>query len=310
MHNDTIKVANKIISDNDLRDIFQKMDDEIKRNQQICRQETMENEKYETEYQHWTTKDFEGMFKCEINFYDDTNVTFDNYLNFITIFNNRLHEIKNMYLRYGYQYSIRNGYESKYVSKSIAMNIYEYKMDIDVNMSSDDDKMDAVYQLIKEKILNAPPRYSRVVKKKTSITSKIQFAVGAIPALVLCSLLALVPTVRYLYAQTYVLYPIVVLVLSFFIGGVVYGGRLDRLYSSIVPEKVYDHYDVNAGKSVYKDDMDKYLTTSEILIGKNVDNISNRKEIVQLEKKFSKFIPAELIALTILSIIMILIGNL
>ena len=45
MYNDTIKVANKIISDTDLADIFQRMDEEIKENQQICRQETMENEK-------------------------------------------------------------------------------------------------------------------------------------------------------------------------------------------------------------------------------------------------------------------------
>ena len=73
MYNDTIKVANKIISDTDLADIFQRMDEEIRENQQICRQETMQNEKYEREYQHWTTKDFEGKFNCTFNFYDDTN---------------------------------------------------------------------------------------------------------------------------------------------------------------------------------------------------------------------------------------------
>ena len=52
MYNDTIKVANKIISDTDLADIFQRMDEEIRENQQICRQETMQNEKYEREYQY------------------------------------------------------------------------------------------------------------------------------------------------------------------------------------------------------------------------------------------------------------------
>ena len=176
MYNDTIKVANKIISDTDLADIFQIMDEEIRENQQICRQETMQNEKYEREYQHWTTKDFEGKFNCTFNFYDDTNITVDNYNAFITIFSNRLHEVKDMWVRYNYHYWIQNGRDQKMISQHINMNIYEYKMDIEVNLSSDDKKMDDVYQLIKEKILKAPERYDRIIKKKSSITNKIGFA--------------------------------------------------------------------------------------------------------------------------------------
>lgn len=39
--------------------------------------------------------------------------------------------------------------------------------------------------------------------------------------------------------------------------------------------KKYDHYGADAGKIVYKDDIEKYLETSEIIIGKNIDNIIN-----------------------------------
>mgnify|MGYP000000812856 FL=1 len=309
MYNDTIKVANKIISDTDLADIFQRMDEEIRENQQICRQETMQNEKYEREYQHWTTKDFEGKFNCTFNFYDDTNITVDNYNAFITIFNNRLHEVKDMWVRYNYHYWIQNGRDQKMISQHINMNIYEYKMDIEVNLSSDDKKMDDVYQLIKEKILKAPERYDRIIKKKSSITNKIGFALGVIPSLIICTLLVFVPTIREIYGMTYVLFPIAVVILAFMIGNTVFGGRLDRLYSTIVPEKKYDHYDASAGKSVYKDDIDKFVGTSEIIIGKNINNIHNRKEIVELEKKYSGYIPTELIVLLVLSIIMIFVGK-
>ena len=309
MYNDTIKVANKIISESALTDIFQRMNDEIKENEQICRQETMQNEKYERDYQHWTTKDFQGTFKCTFNFYDDTNITVDNYNAFITVFNNRLHEVKDMWVRYGYSYWIQNGRDQKMISQHINMNIYEYKMDIEVNLSSDDKKMDDVYQLIKEKILNAPERYDRVIKKKNSITNKIGFALGMIPSLIICTLLVFVPSIRQIYGMTYILYPIAVVILAFMIGNTIFGGRLDRLYSTIVPEKKYDHYDTNAGKSVYKDDIDKFVGTSEIIIGKNINNISHRKEIVSLEKKYSSYIPTELIALLVLSIIMTLVGK-
>ena len=310
MYNDTIKVANKIISDSDLADIFQKMNEEILENTRICKQEVMQNEKYETEYQHWTTKNFEGTFKCTVNFYDDTNITFDNYNNFISIFNSRIHEIKEIWVRYHFSYWIQNGRDSKLMSQGISMNIYESKMDIDVNLSSEDKKMDDIYTLIKNKILNAPEKYDRIIKKKSSITNKVSFALGVIPSLVICTLLVFVPTIREVYGMTYVLYPIAVILLGFIIGGTVFGGKLDRLYSTIVPDKKYAGYDSTNYKSIYKDDIDSYVQSSEIIIGKNIDNIKNRREIAEIEKKYSKYIPTEIIVILVLSLIMILVGKL
>ncbi len=309
MYNDTIKVANKIISDKDLADIFQKMEEEIKENQKICRQEKIENEKYEWEYQQWTTKNFEGEIKCTFDFYDDTSITVDNYNSFITLFNTRLHEVKNMWVRYNYRYSIQNGRNQKYISQHINMDIYEYKMDIDVNLSSDDKKMDDVYQLIKEKILRSPERYDRVIKKKNLITNKIGFALGVIPSLIIGLLLAFVPEVRKIYGMTYILFPVAVSFLALMIGNTVFGNKLDRLYSTIVPEKKYAGYDTTNNRSIYKDDIDKFLETSEIIIGKNIDNIKNRKEIIELENKYSRYIPIELIVLLVLSIVVVFIGK-
>ena len=185
-----------------------------------------------------------------------------------------------------------------------SLNLFEQEI-----LKLNDDKMKDIYQLIKDKIVNAPSKYTRIIKKKTFITSKIQFAAGAIPSLIICALLTISPAIRNVYAQTYILYPIAVILLSLAIGGIAYGGKLSNLYSTIVPEKKYDHFDSSSGKSVYKDDMDKYLSTSEILIGKNADNISKRRQIRKLEKKFNKYIPIELFAIVILTIIMIIIGN-
>lgn len=309
MYNDTLKVANKIITDSDLARIFEKMNEELLENQKICRQETLQNEKYEREYQRWTTKGFEGVFKCTIDFYDDTNITFDNYNNFISIFNNRIHEIKNMYVSYRYSYWIQNGREENLISQSININIYEYKMDIDVNLSSADKKMDDVYQLIKDIILRAPQRYDRIVKKKNSIINKVSFALGVIPSIVICILLCFVPVIRHIYCVSYVLYPIAVVLLGFMVGGTIFSGRLYRLYSTIVPEKKYAGYDSKNYKSIYKDDIDDYVKKSEIIIGKNIDNVKNRKEIEELETKYSKYIPIELMVILGLSLLIVLVGR-
>ena len=309
MYSDTIKVANKIISDSDLADIFQKMNEEILENTRICKQEIMQNEKYETEYQHWTTKDFQGTFKCTVNFYDDTNVTFDNYNNFISIYNSRIHEIKEIWVRYHFSYWIQNGRDSKLMSQGISMNIYETKMDIDVNLSSEDKKMDDVYTLIKNKILNAPEKYDRIIKKRSFITNKVSFALGVIPSLVICTLLVFVSTIREIYGMTYVLYPIAVVLLGIMIDSTVFGGKSDRLYSTIVPEKKYAGYDSTNYKSIYKDDVDSYIQSSEIIIGKNIDNIKNRREISEIEEKYSKYIPIEIIVILVLSLVMIFVGK-
>lgn len=310
MYNDTIKVANKIITDTDLEKIFQKMNDEILENQKICKQETAQNERYENAYQHWTTKSFEGTFNCTINFYDDTNIKFDNYNNFYSIYNSRISEIKNMWVSYHYNYWIQNGNDSQYINQSINMNIYEDRMDIDVNLSSADKKMDDVYQLIKEIILKAPEKYDRIIRKKSSITNKITFALGVIPSIVICTLLVFIPQVRQIYGMTYVLFPIAVVLLGYMLGGTVFGGKLDSLYSSIVPEKKYAGYDSTNYKSIYKDDIDSYTKSSEIIIGKNIDNLRCRKEIADLEEKYSKYIPKEIIAIIVLSLLMILLGKL
>jgi hypothetical protein len=310
MYNDTIRCANKIITDDNLARIFEKMNEDLLENQKICRHETIQNERFEREFQNWTTKSFDGKFRCTVNFYDDTSITFDNYNNFMSIFNSRIDEIKDMSISFSYYYAIQHGKDVNYYSKRIYMNIYEHKMNIEVNLHSQDNKMDSVYQLIKEIILSAPERYDKVIKKKSSITSKITFALGVIPSIVICTLLCFVPAIRQIYSITYILYPIAVILLGFVIGGTIFGGKIDDLYSTIVPNKKYAGYDSTNYKSIYKDDIDDYVNKSEIIIGKNINNIKNRKEIEDLDKKYSKFIPIELIVILVLSLVMILIGNL
>lgn len=310
MYKDTIKVANKIISDTDLFEIFQKMNDELKENIRISNQEKIENEKFESNYQHWTLKNFEGTIKVDIDFYDDTHIRVDNYNSFITIFNSRLKDIKNLIVMYHYNYWIQNEKDSNYISQSLTMNIYEDKMNIDVNLSSADNKMNDIYDLIKAKIQNSPVKYDRIIKNKTSITNKIGLSIGMIPSAIICVLLLLVPTIREYYEKTYILFPILTLFLSLVIGNTIINGRMDKLYSPLVPEKKYAGYDSSSGKSMYKDDIDKFVNSSEIIIGKNIDNINNRKEIQEMEKKYSKFIPIELISLLVLSIIVIIVCKL
>ena len=306
MYNDSLKVANKIITYDDLIEIFSKMQEKIGNYQKINKIEEMKNSALDYRYQTWTFKDNGSRLSFQIQFHDNNSIDFDNYNNFITTFNNRLDEIKYVSANISLSYNIQEeGRRNDYYHQSISMWIYEDRMEISTSLSSADDKLTDIYELIKNKIYNAPPKYDEVIKKKGLITTIVTLGIGFIPALIISTLLIFVPTIRNIYSSSYILYPIASVFLAFVIGGTVGNSKLDKCYKCVSPEKKYAGFDASSGKSYYKDDVDQYITTSEILIGKNINNLECRKEIKALKEKYKKWIPYELGVMVLISIIVL-----
>ena len=308
MYDDNIIASNKIITDKDLLSIFDLMNERIREYQNISNQEATQNEKYERNYQHWTLKRFEGTFLSNIEFYDATNVKIDNFNTFISLFNTRLQDIKTIGITYSYSYWIQNGPQETYVSKRIYMNIFENRFTVEFKIPSIDDKMVDIYQLIKDVILRSPEKYDRILKKKSAIENKASFVAGIIPSFVICTLLAFFEPARELYFSTYIVYPIVMAILAMFIGSMLTGSKFDKLYSTIKPNQKYAGYDTTSHKSVYKDDIDDFVSKSEIIIGKNVDNLKNRAEIANLDEMYSKRLFTSILLIIVPAIIMIVVG--
>ena len=163
--------------------------------------------------------------------------------------------------------------------------------------------MNDVYELIKNKIQTAPERYDEVVRNKSSISWSVGIAIAFIPSIIFFTLLLLIPSLRIILAKSCVLFPIGSVTLTFFLSSTFSGMKLDDLYKNIVPNKKYVSYEKE-----YKDDIDKYLQESEILIGKNVHNMDSRKEIMRIYNQYKKYIPYEIIVLVVMSMLVVLIG--
>ena len=84
--------------------------------------------------------------------------------------------------------------------------------------------------------------------------------------------------------------------------------HIQNVREGIIPDKKYAGYDTTEHKRIYKDDIDSFISTSEILIGKKVNNLRNREAIMTEYKKYKSRIPIELIALLTITIIVIIIG--
>ena len=311
MYNDTIKAENKIISSDDLTQIFQLMGETLKKYLKTSQQEEMQNRMLDTPYQNYTFKDEGSKMKVTVDFYDNTNITFDNYDNFMGIFYSRIDEIKTMDVYYTLSYTVITPEPNRsrnFYSQSIQMHINENKLDITLNLKSEDPKLDEVYNLIKNKLLSAPEKYDDVIRIKSKITNTVAFGVGLIPGMVIAILLLFVPVVNNIFFKGYVVYPIVAVFLAYMIGSMFSSSKLDKYYNPIMPNKKYAGYDSTNYKSIYKDDIDSFVGTSEILIGKKVNNLENRRMIRTEYEKYKALIPKELIALLVATVIVIIIG--
>ena len=137
--------------------------------------------------------------------------------------------------------------------------------------------------------------------------SKVGLAYGLIPSILLCLLSCASEAIRLVYMTTYVLFPIATIMLGFAIGITVSFFIMGKLYATLIPEKKYAGYDKKYG-SVYTDNVEDYINTSEVLIGKNIDNKNKRDKIKSMYEQSSKLILIELAIVAIISIVLIGLG--
>lgn len=309
MYYDTIKCENKIITSEALMEIIQTMNETLKKYEKIAEQEKIQNQMLESKYQEYTYKYTTSKLTFNINFNDNTDIHIDRYETFSGIYYSRLSEIKSIDIKMYAFYDTKKENE-RAVSYSQSINIYvnNKKMDISINLKSEDPKFDNVYNKIKEKILTAPEKYDFIVRNKSKITNTVAIATGAIPGIIIAALFLFIPEVNKVFLKGIVVYPLVAAFLMYFIGSIIANAKLDKYYEPLMPDKKYAGYDTTNHKSVYKDDVDTFVNTSDILIGNKVNNLTYREKIQEIYNKYKVRVLPMLLAFTGISIIVIVVG--
>lgn len=304
MYNDKLDVSNKIIKSDDILSFFDQINEivnSIKKEHEI---EEKKNEIIDFSYQTWKYRFLSVRFNFFLNFTDNTEIRFDNYNNFRGIFVNRLTEIKSCTMNVNINYSEKSVNDN--INNSIRLYFTPDKMELDLSFSSRNNIFEEPYNFFKNVISNADVKYDRIIKKKSSIINSVALAKGLIPSIIIVSLLTFTNNdVKEVFKSTMVLFPFVIVFLGFFLGNVFGVSKLYSLYNSLIPDKKYSYYDSNSHKSVYKDDIDSYVSKSEILVGKNTDNLLKRNEIGRIYDKYIMYIPLEIFVTLIISVIVV-----
>lgn len=308
MYNESINTNNRIISTELILNLFGRMNDLIKsytlkanKEEQIYNSLSFENQlNMKREFSNFISD-----FSFTVDFYDSTNITINSYESFMGIFNSRLHEIKSIISNFNINYFDIN---NKYCSNSINLMIYENSFDIRVAIDTSNNEMSELFNYIKTSIYEAPEKYDFVMKNKSKICFSYTFALGSIVAIILSTILVCLPPVFSVLTSGYwMLFPVCCLILGCFFGTLLFSGSINSLYKNIDMEKIYDGYDPNTFKSKYKSDKHSYINSSEVIIGKNIDNLTCRNKIKDLYYEKKKYIKFELIAIVVITAILLLI---
>lgn len=309
MYYDTIKCENKIITSEDILEIVQTMNNTLKKYERISEQEKIKNQMLERKYQSYTYDYTISKMSFNINFTDNTEISIDKYETFIGLYHNRITEIKSIDISMTSSYSTKEELEyDKNYFQAISLYITEDKMSITLNLKSEDPKFDDIYNLIKEKVLTAPEKYDSTIKNKNKIANTVALATGMIPALIITTILLFIPGLNNIIFKGFIVYPIIALFLMYIIGSIIANSKLDKYYDTIMPEKTYAGYDTQANRTIYKDDIESYINTSDILIGKKINNLIYREKINEIYNKYKKKTFTSFIALLVMSLITIVIG--
>lgn len=308
MYNESINTNNKIISTDLILNIFGRMNELIKSYTSKANKEEQTYNSLSFENQLNMKREFSNFisdFSFTVDFYDSTNITINNYEGFIGIFNSRLHEIRSIISNFSISYFDVN---NKSCSNSINLMIFENSFDIRVAIDNSNNEMTELFNYIKSSIYGAPEKYDFVMKNKSKICFLYTFALGSIVAIILSVILVCMPPVFSILTGGYwMLFPVICLILGYFLGTLLFSGSISNLYKNIDMEKIYDGYDPNTFESKYKSDKNSYINSSEVIIGKNIDNLSNRNKIKDLYYEKKKYIKFELIAIVVITLILLFI---
>ena len=308
MYNESINTNNKIISTELISDIFSRMNEIIKSYTSKANREEQTYNSLPFENQINMKREFSNFvsdFSFTVDFYDSTNISINSYESFMGIFNSRLHEIKSIISNFNINYFDIN---NKSCFNSINLMIYENSFDIRVAIDTSNNEMSELFNYIKSSIYEAPEKYDFVMKNKSKICFSYTFALGCIVSIILSIVLICIPPVfSFLTDGYWMLFPVCCLILGYFLGNLLFSGSMNSLYKSIDMEKVYDGYNPDTFESRYKDDKHSYINSSEVIIGKNIDNLSNRKKIKELYLDKKRYIKFELIAIAVITSVLFLI---
>lgn len=203
-----------------------------------------------------------------------------------------------MYFRVSYTDNSRDKENSIHKSISESITFYEDRVYLRVDGTELEDEVYKQHSYIRGLLERGEDRYNKTIKNRKiriqSFCLSIGFILSYIIYLVLNGMKADLPDVlvqmldnKYaiIFGQWFV---------SAIVGNIFGYAIMMGLYRNILPKSKYSHYSSSSHKSVYVDDVDRYIGECEVHIGMYANSGKNRALIEKIYKVTSKIVLVQL----------------
>lgn len=266
--------------------------------------EKAENERFENSYQKWNYYLLTSSCSYTIYYTNGRDVKYERTADFDNIVKHQAASIKSIYAHFNASYHRYNqGTMSEAIRASVSVFVYPHRLDYSRNIDPEDKNIQQCFDEFERGLSSLPPKNDRIIKQKELIQMKVGYAMGLVPAIILVTASAFVPMLHPFYQKFFWVFPLIILLLGFVFGIFLGAMMLDRSYRVLIPKK-YAGYNANTRSSYYNDDLNKFNSECDIMIGEMAGSESERRYITETEKKFSKLILPLLGAVAVLSLIM------
>lgn len=298
-----IDAVNKIISVDALVGIFEAIEQADRIMREAAEREAAENEPLLYDKQTYKAEGYRMGFNARVTLKNDSVLECKSPRDLINYLKTRAFEAESIFVYVDFRYHERApGQKTVFHSEEIIMSIREQTFGVKYSMRNAAAVNQIIYK-IQQTIAEAPDKMTDVMTNQPIVIAKIGLGAGLIPGMLLACVGFAVPQFRTFYGQIPGIFFLVSLVLGATAGILIAAKMVEPLYHSIVGRQRYDGYNKKTHQSMYRDDMEDYSSTAEVLIGDKVDGLRKRQKLEDYQKRFGKLILPELLIVLVASAI-------
>lgn len=204
-----------------------------------------------------------------------------------------------IYYSISYFSNYKNNQNYEYMNLYTFVSFGEDSVSISVNGKNLEEEVYKVHSHLRGLIENNDYRYNKTVKHRNFRIQSFCLTLGFVLSYILYLIMLvnkekLTGELEVLINNKYVLI-IGQWFVAFLLGNILGFPIMKTLYKTIVPKTKYSHYNRSSSKSVYVDDIEKFISSDEVQIGINAYNGKKRLIIERIYKITSKIVLLQLI---------------
>ena len=294
------KIVNKIIPIQTIIDVANYFEDKKDEYKSLFEKDRQKNENLKYSEQVYEYKGTDCKVQYTVKFKDGKELTEANYNWFIGMIDKIVFIQKiSIYYSISYFSNYKNNQNYEYMNLYTFVNFGEDSVSISVNGKNLEEEVYKVHSYLRGLIENNDYRYNKTVKHRNFRIQSFCLTIGFVLSYILYLIMLvnkkkLTGELEVLINNKFVLI-IGQWFVAFLIGNILGFPIMKTLYKTIVPKTKYSHYNRSSSKSVYVDDIEKFISSDEVQIGINAYNGKKRLIIERIYKITSKIVLLQLI---------------